>query len=63
MAVKTTMPAIEPRMSSRYAASGLNDANWRATPSAIVAMTVAERRNTIGRASQTGRPVAPGLWK
>ena len=33
------------------------------TPSAIVAMTVAERRKTIGSANQIGSPVAPGLWK
>jgi hypothetical protein len=35
------MPQMLPAMSSRYASSASNCTNWRATPSAIMAITAA----------------------
>ena len=44
-------------MSSRYASSGRNRAKLRATPSPIIAITVATAIKTTGRVSHVGKPV------
>ena len=51
-----TIPAIDPRMSSRYASSAGNRANRVATPWATVVMVSAVAMKTKGSISQTGSP-------
>ncbi len=59
---KTTIPAIEPRMSRRYASSGGKRTNVRATRFPIVAITATVKRNTTASSTQRGsadHPNAP----
>ena len=56
-AENATIPATLPRISSRYASSGRNRAKLRATPSPIIAITVATAIKTTGRVSHVGKPV------
>ena len=56
--MNAAIPAMLPAMSSRYASSGRNRTNVRATPSPIVAMTAATARKTQGSVTQVGGPVA-----
>ena len=49
-------PAIDPRMSSRYASSAGNRANRAATPWATVVMVSAVAMKTNGSITHTGSP-------
>ena len=55
-AEKVTIPAIDPRMSSRYASSAGNRANRVATPWAMVVMVKAVAMKTKGSITHTGNP-------
>ena len=50
------IPAIEPRMSRRYASRASNLANLTATPCAIAAIVAAVARKMNGNITQVGRP-------
>ncbi len=51
------IPSTLPVMSSRYASSGSNSTNVRATPSPIIAITDATARKMTGSVIQVGRPL------